>query len=89
MAQAVIELEGTIQSDGTLLLDSKLNLPAGPVRVTVESIPTASGIKEFLAQTERMRTSQQVRGHVPRSKEEIDEEIRDLRQAAEQELEKT
>jgi len=35
---ASIEIEGTLQEDGTLVLDHKPNLPPGRVRVKVQSV---------------------------------------------------
>jgi hypothetical protein len=45
MTTSVIEIQGTLREDGTLLLDEKLNLPPGRVKVTVQAIlPTTSVI---------------------------------------------
>jgi hypothetical protein len=38
MTTSAIEVQGTLREDGTLLLDEKLNLPPGRVKVTVEAI---------------------------------------------------
>ncbi len=78
MAATAIEIQGTLQEDGTLLLDQKPNLPPGRVKVTMQVIPDLqkTEIWEFL---ERIHAEQRARGFVPRSVEEIDAEIADGR----------
>jgi hypothetical protein len=85
MTTSVIEIQGTLREDGTLLLDEKLNLPPGRVKVTVEPVSE-------LAQTdvwqvlERIWAGQRSRGHVPRSHEEIDAELEASRQDDEERM---
>ncbi len=43
-------IDGTIQSDGTLVLDEKPNLPAGRVKVTVQSEDWLSYLKRCRAE---------------------------------------
>jgi hypothetical protein len=88
MNQEVIEIHGQVQSDGTLLLDERLQLPAGRVLVTVQPIvvPEATNLARFRATMEKIWAGQKARGHVSRTKEEIDLEIQQLRQEAEEEL---
>jgi len=38
MSQMVVEIQGTLQADGTLVLDEKPSLPPGPVRVMVRPV---------------------------------------------------
>jgi hypothetical protein len=80
-----VELQGTLQADGTLVLDEKPNLPPGRVRVTMQTLPdiTQTDIWQFL---ERLWAEQRARGHVPRSKEEIDAEIAASRQEDEERM---
>ena len=40
-AEACVIVEGVLKADGTLELESRPALPAGPVRVRLESIPPA------------------------------------------------
>jgi len=90
MTTNTIEIQGTLQPDGTLLLDEKPNLPPGRVKVTVESVPdlTQTDVWQVL---EQIWAGQRARGHVPRSREEIDAELEGSRQEDEvrmQELER-
>jgi hypothetical protein len=39
MSRQPVEIQGMLQPDGTLVLEAKPNLPAGPVRVTLQSLP--------------------------------------------------
>ena len=66
-------------TDGkTLTLDTPAPVGSGRVRVTVEPVAEQRPPKllEFLDQ---LRQEQRVRGHVPRTREEIDEAVRDDR----------
>lgn len=83
-----ISVEGTVHSDGTLELDEKLRLPAGRVRVTVQAALNSRNAdpKRFLAMMESIWADQESRGHVRRSREEIDDEINKLRDESEEEL---
>src|SRR4051812_43957308 len=66
-----VEVQGTLREDGTLVLDEKPNLPPGRVKVTVEPVPdlTQTEIWQFF---ERIWAEQRARGHVPRTREQID-----------------
>src|SRR5437867_4326062 len=88
MSQEPIEIQGMVQPDGTLVLDRRLDLPAGRVRVTVQPVTPANApnLARFQAMTEQIRSGQRARGHAPRTKEEIDAEIRQMREEAEEEL---
>jgi hypothetical protein len=81
-------LEGTVHADGTLELDERLPLPAGRVRVTVQTfdVPQVPNQARFWDMMERIWADQKARGHVPRTREEIDAEINRLRDEAEQEV---
>jgi hypothetical protein len=83
MATPVVEVEGILQPDGTLVLDEKPNLPPGRVRVRVQPLLdyTQTDIWRFF---EQLWAEQQARGHVPRSKEEIDADIAAARQEDEE-----
>jgi hypothetical protein len=88
MRQETLEVQGTVQPDGSLVLDQKLKLPAGRVRVTVEpcSESTKPNVARFLALMEEIWAGQRTRGHVARTKEEIDAEIDQIRQDSEEEM---
>jgi hypothetical protein len=88
MNQDPIEVQGIVQADGTLVLDRRLELPAGPVRVTVQPVVAseAPNLSRFQAMMAQIWAGQKARGHVPRTKEEIDSETRQMREEAEEEL---
>jgi hypothetical protein len=74
-----VVIRGTVLADGSLQLTDKVNLPPGPVEVVVRRAGTrqkGEGIVEVLA---RIRADQQARGHVPRSAEEVEASLRELR----------
>jgi hypothetical protein len=85
MSATIVEIQGTLQPDGTLVLDEKPNLPPGRVKVTVEPVPDCkqTDIWKFF---ERLRAEQHARGHVPRTKEEIDAELEAARQEDEERM---
>ncbi|MBI1916313.1 MAG: hypothetical protein HYS12_16515 [Planctomycetes bacterium] len=89
MSPTQVEVQGTLQPDGTLVLDEKPALPPGRVRVTVQPVLdyTQTPLWKFF---EQLRAEQQARGFVPRSKEEIDADIAALREEEErtQEIER-
>ncbi len=87
MSQEPVEVQGEIRADGMLVLDQRLDLPAGRVHVTIQpAAATVPDVAGFQAMMERIWAGQQARGHIPRSKEEIDAEVRKLREEAEEEL---
>jgi hypothetical protein len=80
-------LEGTLTPDGTLLLDEKPNLPAGRVRVTVQPLAQpAPPADSLMSRMQAVWAAQKARGYVPRSREEIDADLRALRDEAEEEM---
>ena len=79
MATPIVELQGTLQADGTLVLDEKPNLPPGRVRVTMQVLPDITQTDIWRA-LEKIWAEQRASGHVPRSKEEIDADIAAARQ---------
>jgi hypothetical protein len=65
------EVTGELTDSRHVTLDEPIPLETGKVRVIVEEIPGEQ--KSDLAAFERaLRERQQARGHVPRTKEEID-----------------
>lgn len=73
-----IILHGQIQADGTLQIEEKVNLPPGPVSITIQTVRAKEGkgtlqvLKEIWAERESL-------GIAGRSKEEIDAEINAMR----------
>ncbi len=85
MSTNSVEIQGTLQPDGTLVLDEKPNLPPGRVKVTMQPVLDykETEIWKFF---ERLWAEQKARGHVPRSKEEIDADIETMRQEDEERM---
>ncbi len=87
MGMNPIVVQGTVESDGTLKLDQPLALPPGAVEVTIQPLSkTATPPDPFWATMEEIWAGQRARGHLPRSKAEIDAEIASLRDEAEEEM---
>lgn len=78
MSTKSVQIQGTLQADGTLLLSEKPNLPPGPVRVTVQPVLDykETDIWKFF---ERIDAERNAMGIVPRSQEEIDAYLATMR----------
>jgi hypothetical protein len=85
MTTNAIEIQGTLREDGTLVLDDKPNLPPGRVKVTVEPVPDYEQT-EIWRFFERLWAEQRARGHVPRTRAEIDTELEAARQEDEERM---
>ncbi len=74
-------IEGTIQPDGTLLLDEKPNLSPGRVTVVLRRETAIVMPKDdpFWQRMQAMWDAQDTAGHVPRSVEQIEAEQRAMR----------
>jgi hypothetical protein len=81
-----VVVEGTLKPDGSLELDSKLDLPPGRVQLIVQPLPELPKDDPFWQMMDGIWAAQKARGHVPRTKEEIDAEIRVMREEAEEEM---
>ena len=86
MTPSSIEVSGEVRSDGTLALEEKVNLPPGRVRVTIQPLVAPPADDPFWKCMQQIWDDQKARGHVPRTKEQIDAEVRGLRDAADEEL---
>jgi hypothetical protein len=86
MSSPKVEIEGTLERDGIIRLDRKPDLPVGRVRVVIERLPYDPEKDPFMITIRAIREAQKARGHVPRTREEIDAEIEEGRQAAEEEM---
>lgn len=86
-----VMIDGTIQADGTLVLDEPTKLPAGRVQVVLrpeaESKPPQPWGDDFFQMMEGIWAGQKARGHVPRSVEEVEAERRALREEMDDEIE--
>ena len=69
---------GTLTGPTTVTLDAPAPLGGGRVRVTMEPVPVTSplNLEQFF---DELREGQQARGHVPMTREEIDEFMREER----------
>ena len=94
MGASQIVVDGVLRSDGTLEVAAKLDLPPGPVRVTIQSPPAEvgkvqrdrkigkppeAGSKNAWTVLEEIRTQGKTQGSSSRTAEEIDADIRSLR----------
>jgi hypothetical protein len=86
MNVGTIVVEGTVQPDGTLEVTQKLDLPAGRVHVTVESVVEPVQPDRFWKLMESIWAAQRVSGRIPRTREEIDADLDALRNEAEEEM---
>lgn len=87
MIENSIEIQGTLQADGKIILDEKPALPPGRVRVTLQAIGTAEDAgHDVIAVLRDIHAGQAARGHVARSKEEIDAAINGMRDEDEERM---
>src|SRR4030088_1183316 len=85
MTTNAVELQGTLREDGSLVLDEKPELTPGRVKVILEPGPdlTQTDVWQVL---ERIWAGQRARGHVPRTREQIDAELEAARQEDEERM---
>jgi hypothetical protein len=81
-----ITLEGTLKADGTLELDQKVAMPEGRVLVTVQPLVQPAHDDPFWNLMETIWAGQRERGHVPRTKQQIDAELDHFRGDSEAEM---
>jgi hypothetical protein len=81
-----ITMQGTVRADGTLELDDPVAMPEGRVLVTVWPIVQPDPNDPFWQRMEQIWAGQRARGHVPRTREQIDAELRQIRDDAEAEM---
>jgi hypothetical protein len=74
-------VEGTIQPDGTLVLDEPTKLPAGRVQVIMQTLPALPEGDPFWDMMKSIWAGQKARGHIPRSAEEVEAERRETRES--------
>ncbi|MHB1034787.1 MAG: hypothetical protein ACYC35_09570 [Pirellulales bacterium] len=78
MSTQQVVLRGQIQPDGVLRIEEKVNLPPGPVQVTVQTATDATRMGT-LQVLEEIWAERDARGIVGRTREEIDAEIKSMR----------
>lgn len=79
MSIAPAVIEGTIQPDGTLILDEPPGLPAGRVQVIVQSLPDLPPGDPLWDMLKSIWAGQKARGHIPRSAEDVEAERQETR----------
>jgi hypothetical protein len=84
-----ITVQGTVKADSSLDLDDRAAMPEGRVLVTVRPIVQPAPDDPFWQRMEQIWAGQRARGHVPRTKEEIDAEIASMRDEMEEEFQAT
>ncbi len=73
-------IEGTIQPDGSLVLDEPTKLPPGRVQVIVQPWPNLPPGDPFWDMMQSIWAGQKARGFVPRSAEQVEAERRETRE---------
>lgn len=81
-----LTVQGTIGTDGKLELDQPLPLPAGRVQVTVQPLAASGSPERFWKLMESIWAELRASGRQPRTREEIDAEVKALREEAEEEM---
>ena len=81
-----VMVHGWISHDGILEVDEKLNLPPGPVDVTVEPAAARPPRRDTFEVLQEIWAERAALGLKRRSAEEIDAEINALRDESEQEV---
>ncbi len=79
MANQSVIVQGLVLPDGSLQAAVPVPLPPGPVEIIVRPVQPAEGGEDVLAVLARIRAEQKASNFVPRSAEEIDAEVRELR----------
>lgn len=77
-------VEGTIQPDGTLVLDEPTKLRAGRVQVVMQALPELPEGDPFWDMMKSIWAGQRARGHVARTAEEVEKERRETRNSWEE-----
>lgn len=77
MATQVV-VQGTVTADGTLELAGPVGLPPGPVEVTV-TVTATTPETDWWGLLQKIRAEREAQGIPDRTREEIDDEIRQMR----------
>ena len=79
LTESSATVSGTLNGDGSLVLDERLRLPPGRVQVTVQPETKSKQASSMMETLKRIWADQDARGYVPRSGEEMDAQLRELR----------
>jgi len=81
-----VTVHGQVKPDGTLEVTERVDLPPGPVQVTVEPAHTTQAGEDTRLVLGRIWARRAARGAAARCKEEIDADIAALRDADERRM---
>jgi hypothetical protein len=79
MSADTVVIQGIVRSDGTLELEGKVPLPPGKVSVTLQPVPYSQETDPFFQMLRGIRAAREQAGLQPRSREEIDAQVREIR----------
>lgn len=79
LSETSATVSGTLNGDGSLVLDERLPLPPGRVQVTVQPEARPKQPSSMMETLKRIWADQDAHGYVPRSGEEMDAQLRELR----------
>ena len=88
MSATHVVVEGTVKPDGSLELDSKLDLPPGRVQLIVQPLPELPKDDPFWQMMQKIWTDRKAAELTPRSTEEVEAQRRTIREDADEEIEK-
>jgi len=86
MSATHVVVEGTLKPDGSLELDSKLDLPPGRVQLIVQPLPELPKDDPFWQMMEGIWAARAAAGRTPRGTEEVEAQRRALREDVEEEI---
>ena len=78
---STIQTTGTLSNGRIVTLDNPITTESGRVLITLEVVPTTTAPRTFQEALETIWENQRKRGHVPRTAEEIEEQIREERES--------
>jgi hypothetical protein len=80
MGATHLVVEGTLKPDGSLELDSKLDLPPGRVQLIVQPLPDLPKDDPFWQMMQGIWAARAAAGRTPRSTEEVEAQRRAIRE---------
>ena len=89
MNAAAVVVEGKVQPDGSLELNEKVKLPAGPVQVTIRPVTETVQPDRFWKMMESIWADLRQTGRPVPTRKEINAQRRPMRREAEQEMQAT
>ncbi len=84
---SAVAMKGMVRADGTLELEGKVDLPPGAVSVTLEPVPYSQETDPFFVMLRGIWAEREKAGLPTRTREEIDAEIRQFRDEADERIE--